>query len=70
VRVPRYSRDGENFSVIPAKAGIHFEFCQEKSHWIPAFAGMTNYREVSQAVKNAMIAKMFAVGYLEKGLFW
>ena len=32
--------------VIPAKAGIHFEFKnsqkgKSKSHWIPAFAGMT-----------------------------
>ena len=33
-------------SVIPAQAGIHFEFkklenTKVKSHWIPAFAGMT-----------------------------
>ena len=32
--------------IIPAKAGIHFEFKnsqkgKSKSHWIPAFAGMT-----------------------------
>jgi hypothetical protein len=26
--------------VIPAKAGIHFDFCF-RAQWIPAFAGMT-----------------------------
>jgi hypothetical protein len=37
--------------VIPAKAGIHFDFafgfpfgCNGNSKWIPAFAGMTAVR--------------------------
>jgi phage tail sheath protein FI len=32
--------------VIPAKAGIHFDFCR-RANWIPAFAGMTAKRAAS-----------------------
>jgi hypothetical protein len=35
--------DEARLAVIPAKAGIHFDFCRaaSKRKWIPAFAGMT-----------------------------
>jgi len=36
-------------SVIPAKAGIHVRRCRQinlKTPWIPAFAGMTNSRDM------------------------
>jgi hypothetical protein len=37
--------------VVPAKAGTHFDFAwmreEQKSKWIPAFAGMTDVGGVS-----------------------
>ena len=42
-RFPDYVQSSANGffqSVIPAKAGIHFD----KGSWIPAFAGMTGFR--------------------------
>ena len=37
--------DSNPATVIPAKAGIHFESTQKvKIHWIPACAGMTEQK--------------------------
>jgi uncharacterized RDD family membrane protein YckC len=45
--------------VIPAKAGIHFDFrdatAKSKSRWIPAFAGMTSKNHLSTRYSSHMI---------------
>jgi hypothetical protein len=42
---PEFRHKNEIFIVIPAQAGIHFDFREEaaksKARWIPACAGMT-----------------------------
>ncbi|ALN58319.1 hypothetical protein GLE_2971 [Lysobacter enzymogenes] len=48
--------------VVPAKAGIHFDFAspgnrhtaKATTKWIPAFAGMTGTRQVSAAISSRL----------------